>query len=301
MIESQLTQFLIPKPFAVDGAIEHIVNESDTKPNFKTGFPLNFSAPHSAGGEYVARTMMNAVGNMATANEYYRQAGGLYQFNADWAVANNGYPRGAVLDFLDGTKLYKVLSLVDNNLVDYTGNIPTTEQETKGVVAGSVDGVNWVYCNVDQEVKYNEICNIPNFSWYGDPESAIIESTFDGDTFPIGYVRVPRDGYIQIIGTLTFTSSLIRTSSSTLKYGGFGIVACTKQTVSGETIIPNPWRVKGTLVYQRGKLWTYQYGTIDYQETDITTMQVAAGQEIQFYVINRGGNVSNSDAKIVLI
>lgn len=301
MIESQLTQLLIPKPFAVDGVIEPILTESDDKPNFTTGFPANFSAPHSGGGEYIARKMMNAVGNMATANEYYRQAGGLYQFNADWAVENKGYPKNAVLDFLDGNKLYKVLSLVDGNLVDYTGKIPTPEQAAKGVVAGGVDGINWVYCNVDQEVKYNEICDIPNFSWYGDPESAIIESRFDGDTFPIGYLRVPRDGYIQIIGTLTFTSSIVRVSTADLRYGGFGIVACTKQTVGGKEVIPNPWTVKGTLVYQRGKLWLYKYGTVTYNETDIETMQVTAGQEIQFYIVNRGGNVSNSDAKIVLI
>lgn len=297
MTSSELSKLLIPTPFAKNGTITPIEAASEDMPNFSTGFPENFSAPHSGDGRYVARAMMNAVGHMATANEYFRQAGGIYQFDAEWARVNGGYPKGAVLDFLNGNRLYKVLSLVDNNLVDFTGKEPTTAQATAGIVAGAVDGVNWLYCNVDQEVKYNEICDIPNFSWQGEVDTT--GSVFHGETFPIAYFKPSRSGVISTIGTIDFTATDLTKSSATLSgwAGGFAVVICPK--VNGA--FKNPWEVKGTMIYQRGHTVTYTYSGIDYSLNDLKTMNVTAGQEYTVYILNFGATVTNSTMKLVII
>ena len=290
MTSSELSKLLIPKPFAKDGTITPIVAVSEDMPNFSTGFPENFSAPHSGDGRYLARAMMNAIGNIATINEYFRQAGGIYQFDAAWVAANGGYPKGAVLDFLDGNKLYKVLSLVDNNTVDYT--------------SVGVDGTNWLYCNVDQEVKYSEICDVPNFTWQGETEYDSTAALFNGETFPIGYARFSRNGLIGFTGTIDFTSSLTEKEADpealTRKHtGGFGIVACKKENNK----YPNPWNgtTEGALIYQRGCLETYSWNNKSYSIDDLTTLAVTAGDEYVFYILNFGGNVANSTMKIVLM
>lgn len=297
MTSSELSKLLIPTPFAKNGTITPIEAASEDMPNFLTGFPENFSAPHSGDGRYVARAMMNAVGHMATANEYFRQAGGIYQFDAEWARVNGGYPRGAVLDFLNGNKLYKVLSLVDNNLVDFTGKEPTAAQASAGITAGSVDGVNWLYCNVDQEVKYNEICDVPNFTWQGGLSSETT-TLFNGETFPIAYFKPSRNGIISTTGTIDFTATMNNDGEGIQHWsGGFAIVVCPK--VDGE--FKNPWEVKGTMIYQRGHTITYSTTGISYNVEDLKTMNVYANQEYTIYILNFGGNVANSTMKIVVI
>ena len=206
MTSAGLVQQLVPKPFAHNGTITEIaVGTSTTTPSFDDGFPEAFSSPRSGGGVYILRGMMNAVGNLASANEYFRQAGGLYQFNPEWARLNGGYARGAVLDYLDGNKLYKVISLVDNNKVDYTKSVLTAEQISAGIITGGIDGINWMYCNVDQTVKYNEICDLPNFSWpsFSDDHWSLWKS----DVFQIGYFTAPRNGTLGFIGSYDFTST----------------------------------------------------------------------------------------------
>ena len=124
----------MPKPFAHDGLITPIVDIGDsTHPvNFADGFPSQYSAPHSKGGKYVTRGEFNAIGNLATRNDFYKACGGLNTFNATLASKIGGYPKGAVLQLLDNNVLKYVISLVDNNTVNFN---------TSGV-----DGVNWMFC-----------------------------------------------------------------------------------------------------------------------------------------------------------
>lgn len=103
--------------------------------NFETGFNTPYSAPKSNGGKFVTRMEMNAIGNLASRNDFYGMCGGLNTFSAKLASAIGGYPKGAVLDYVVGYKLYRVISLVDDNVTDFT---------VKGI-----DGVNWQYLNVD--------------------------------------------------------------------------------------------------------------------------------------------------------
>lgn len=131
----------MPKPFAHDGLITPIVDVGDsTHPvNFADGFPSEYSAPHSQGGKYVTRGEFNAIGNLATRNDFYKACGGLNTFNAALASKIGGYPKGAVLQLLDNNVLKYVISLVDNNTVNFN--------------TAGVDGVNWMFC---YESKHEE-------------------------------------------------------------------------------------------------------------------------------------------------
>lgn len=131
----------MPKPFAHNGLITPIVDIGDsTHPvNFADGFPSEYSAPHSQGGKYVTRGEFNAIGNLATRNDFYKACGGLNTFNAALASKIGGYPKGAVLQLLDNNVLKYVISLVDNNTVNFN--------------TAGVDGVNWKFC---YESKHEE-------------------------------------------------------------------------------------------------------------------------------------------------
>ena len=139
---SKYKPVLMPMPFGADSDsnydIPSVVSETDA-PSFQDGFPSAFSSPKSNNGQYVTRQQMNGIGNLATRYEFFRRVGGLNTFDADFAIEIGGYPKGVVLDFMYDNKLYKVLSLVDNNKVDFTGAIPTEAQATAGITQGSVD------------------------------------------------------------------------------------------------------------------------------------------------------------------
>lgn len=136
----------IARPFAKgDGTPLTIIgNESSSSYpiNVLDGFAASYAATN---GRFVTRGDMNAIGNLASQSQFYFQAGGLNTFDQAFAAAINGYPQDAVLDYLVGTRLYKVVSLRDNNMVDFTGAVATED----GITSGRVDGVNWAYANVD--------------------------------------------------------------------------------------------------------------------------------------------------------
>ena len=137
----------MPMPFAgaTGAALASIAHTSGSVVNFPDGFPQNYSAPHSKGGKYITRGEMNAIGHLATVEGFYRQCGGLNLFDQEFCNCIGGYPAGAVLDYLSGRKIYKILSLKDNNKVDFTGATP----KYPGIVSGSVDNVNWIALNQD--------------------------------------------------------------------------------------------------------------------------------------------------------
>lgn len=127
----------MPGPFGYDGSVElpKLVRDSGN-PNFLDGFPVAYGSPKSDGGQYITRAEMNGIGNVASRYEFFRRVGGVVTFNSSLSSAIGGYPAGAVLDYLDGGNLHKVVSLIDNNTVDFT--------------SVGVDNENWAYLNVDQ-------------------------------------------------------------------------------------------------------------------------------------------------------
>ena len=143
----------IKRPFAESGVLTPIADTDGNTLNYPKGFPSVYSVPASNGGKYLARGDINAIGNVATNDLFYHKCGGLNTFDADFAVKIGGYPKGAILDFVSGRYIHSVISLVDNNKVDFTGAIPTSSQASGGILTGSVDNENWAYCNRDESAE----------------------------------------------------------------------------------------------------------------------------------------------------
>lgn len=131
------TRIAMPQPFASGASATRATIESASGDNlnYVDGFPGKYSLPASEGGKYVSRGEMNAIGNMASNDLHYFKCGGLNTFDAAFCAAIGGYPKGAVLEYINGYKLYKVISCIDSNYVDFIMN--------------GIDGVNWKYLNQD--------------------------------------------------------------------------------------------------------------------------------------------------------
>ena len=127
----------MPGPFGCDGLVETPKTSIDpANPNFHDGFPVAYSSPKSLGGQYITRSEMNGIGNLASRYEFFRRVGGIITFDSSLSTEIGGYPAGAVLDYLDGTNIHSVYSLVDNNDFDFTIN--------------GVDGLHWAFLNTDK-------------------------------------------------------------------------------------------------------------------------------------------------------
>ena len=138
----------MPCPFATDSgaALTPIANTTGNDVNFHEGFPSVYSAPASNGGKFVTRGEMNAIGNLASQNQFYFLAGGINTFDEDFCTQIGGYPEGAVLEINEGNIIIKVISLKDNNKVNFNGNTSPVGK-ANGIVDGFVDGQNWNYAN----------------------------------------------------------------------------------------------------------------------------------------------------------
>lgn len=133
-------------PFGANDASNYMMPKTaqdPTNPNFLDGFPVAFSAPKSNNGQYVTRLQMNGIGNLASRFEFFRRVGGVVTFDPDLATAIGGYPSGAVLKYLNNDYLYDVISLVDNNMVDFS--------------SVGVDDVNWAYLSVSDKQVFGDV------------------------------------------------------------------------------------------------------------------------------------------------
>ena len=122
------------KPFAFNGTRNAIPDSTGDFMNITQGFPSVYGIPKSSGGQYVSRSDMNSLGFLATNDIFYHKCGGLNTFDASFSDKIGGYPKGAVLQFLNGNYLYNVISLHDNNTFNF-------------VSENSINGVDWAYCN----------------------------------------------------------------------------------------------------------------------------------------------------------
>lgn len=151
------------KPFASGASFTPIPDAGTDTVNMEEGFPSVYSVPAAEGGKYVGRNDMNALLNLSTNDLFYHKCGGLNTFDADFAAKVGGYPKGAILKYIDGTDIYDVVSLVDDNKVDFTGAAPTQSQQTDGILQGSVDGVHWAFCNVQHPTRERlEVLSLEN-------------------------------------------------------------------------------------------------------------------------------------------
>lgn len=143
--EAYFYRLAMPRPFAKgDGAaLTAIESAAGNDVNYQDGFPSAYSAPHSGGGKYITRGEMNAIGNLASQNQFYFLAGGINTFDSTFATSIGGYPEGAVLKYLNNGYLYDVISLIDNN--------------THNFIEEGVDGVNWMYLSVPEKQVLSDI------------------------------------------------------------------------------------------------------------------------------------------------
>ena len=192
----------IPQPFAsAEGAaLTEIEAATSNNVNFADGFPSVYEAPSSNNGKFVTRGEMNAIGNLASANEFARACGGIVTFDQRLATKIGGYPRGAVLEMLSGLDYARVISLVDNNLVDYTGGDPITENGNT-TISGSVDGINWAYVTDVGNMHDLVLCEIGKIPFYTDQLKQIPIVA----NYPVGGFCAPRNGIPYFSGDITLT------------------------------------------------------------------------------------------------
>ena len=80
---------------------------------FEDGFPAAYSESpkaESPKGKYVQRNDMNRLGEIASREALFKEAGGIHTYLKKVADDASGYPRGAILNAYDGTYLGKVES-----------------------------------------------------------------------------------------------------------------------------------------------------------------------------------------------
>lgn len=173
MTSSQVpSRMAMPCPFGGFGSNNTVpiaqVTGSDV--NYVDGFPEAYGAPSANNGKFVRRKQMNAIGKLASNDLFYHKCGGLNTFDADFCAAVSGYPKGAILEYVSGTQIYNVMSLVDNNKVDFTG--ADHSSDGTGISSGTVDGINWTYCNKDAPSQH--VINVVS----GDGTGVSVDSTY---------------------------------------------------------------------------------------------------------------------------
>ena len=84
------------------------------------GFPEITSLPASQGGLPPERADFNGMFYLSTDQKVYLQNGGIITFSSDVSNKIGGYPKGAVLDYLQENGSYtKVRSLIEDNTYNF--------------------------------------------------------------------------------------------------------------------------------------------------------------------------------------
>lgn len=275
----------IPQPFAsAEGAaLTEIEAATSNNVNFADGFPSVYEAPSSNNGKFITRGEMNAIGNLASANEFARACGGIVTFDQRLATKIGGYPRGAVLEMLSGLDYTRVVSLVDDNLVDFTGNSIDTTIVGNTCKLGSVDGVNWAFCERGSVPDYQTVLEIPNIKFFGNESSSWEEY--------VGVFTAPSDGSIVVLGNADITAQSAGANSS-----GIIIVVA---PFTGETPPANPISTQYNHVYARGTL-QIDAGTIKYNSANVAPYSVTKGVKYAVFVLMHLASIENSTLKLAI-
>ena len=171
------SRIAIKRPFAESGLITPIQDASGDSVNYPQGFPSIYGVPASEGGKYVGRGEINAIGNVATNDLFYHKCGGINTFDAAFAAKVGGYPKGAVLQYLNGNYIYDVISLIDNNMFDF-------------VASNTIDGANWAYCN--KETSSSDRILVV--------ESSTTVNANNSQGLLLGVFKAPKNGFIVFEG-----------------------------------------------------------------------------------------------------
>lgn len=247
----------MPKPFATGSGATITPIEADgsqNKVNFEDGFPSPYSAPASNNGKFVTRGEMNAIGNLASQNQFYFLAGGINTFDSEFATQIGGYPKDAILKYLNNNYLYDVVSLVDNNMVNFN--------------EVGVDGENWQYLSVAEKKVFDDV-----FFEGG-------TGVTTGDAI-LGIVKSKRNSGIILETSL---SPVIGVDKSTYDYSipgirqrsGCGILINELGTTIPETINSPSWTVSGNTATPNWQGWKSLSGDFALMQNNSGTATVAS-------------------------
>lgn len=111
-------------PFANSGTkntipVESKIGVTPGLASFTDGFPPLTMTPLAAGGVPPYGADFNGILNFLSSAVRWSQAGGRYRYDAEFAAAVGGYPKGAMLAAVSGYGNWQ--SLVDNNMADPDG------------------------------------------------------------------------------------------------------------------------------------------------------------------------------------
>ena len=179
------SRIAIKRPFAESGLITPIQDASGDSVNYPQGFPSIYGVPASEGGKYVGRGEINAIGNVATNDLFYHKCGGINTFDAAFAEKVGGYPKGAVLQYLNGNYIYDVISLIDNNMFDFASS-------------NTIDGANWAYCN--KETSSSDRILVV--------ESSTTVNANNSLGLLLGVFKAPKNGFIVFEGNYTVNTQV---------------------------------------------------------------------------------------------
>lgn len=199
---------IVPEPFASvpSAKCAFDMEASDTSVNFRTGFPAVFAKP-LPNGKVITRQMVNAIGNLGSQEQFLAQCGGYHTFDPAFAAACEGYPKNAILHFVDATGAFRtVRSLKDANLDNFV--------EDPGFIGSGVyswaegQKISWVYADDNPTVSIDV-----DYSDYEDISERIFTETGVPDLY-----EVPFDSYLQAfaVGSLD-CESLRRAPSEDVK------------------------------------------------------------------------------------
>ena len=111
------------------------LDNSSIDVNMSTGFGISYQKKKSAGGHFIMRNQINALGNIASYYAFNNKIGYAPTFDEEFCNKIGGYPKGAILWNFNDVKAYRLVSLIDNNMVDFRSI--------------GADGINWI--------KYNSV------------------------------------------------------------------------------------------------------------------------------------------------
>lgn len=185
------SRIAMPCPFAKNGTLGTIDNTSSTNMNYSDGFPTVYGAPSANSGKFVTRGEINRLGNIATNDMFYLKCGGLNTYDANFAQAIGGYPKGAVVIYLtEARELFYAISLVDNNLA----NLNETHN----------DNVNWAYLN-QNDAKADTNATVEVATMYFNQATATIN--YSGTSYNCGTTSSPAQiFYAKFSGSLSISN-----------------------------------------------------------------------------------------------
>ena len=186
------SRIAIKRPFAESGLITPIQDTSGDSVNYPQGFPSIYGVPASEGGKYVGRGEINAIGNVATNDLFYHKCGGINTFDAAFAAKVGGYPKGAVLQYLNGNYIYDVISLIDNNMFDFASS-------------NTIDGANWAYCN--KETSSSDRILVV--------ESSTTVNANNSQGLLLGVFKARKNGFIVFEGNYTVNTQVVDKATKT--------------------------------------------------------------------------------------